>query len=90
MDKFDEKLYHLLSEYYPEYKDKKLSQKAKRRYVSVLGLYLEIFSADKDLYNIDWYEVFVGKLVGVGVERDFADVLSLIRNDWELSDLEED
>ena len=90
MDKFDEKLYHLLSEYHPEYKDKKLSKKAKRRYVSVLGLYLEIFSADKDLYNIDWYEFLVGKLVGVGVERDFADVLSLIRNDWELSDLEED
>lgn len=90
MDKFDEKLYHLLSEYYPEYKDKKLSKKAKHRYISILDLYLEIFNADKDLHNINWYEVFVGKLIGVGVEKDFADVLSSIRDDWKLSDLEED
>ena len=87
MDKFDEKLYHLLGEYYPEYKDKKLSKKAKHTYISILDLYLEIFNTDKDLHNINWYEVFVGKLIGVGVEKDFADVLSLIRDDWELADL---
>ena len=88
MDKFDEKLYHLLSEYHPEHKDTKLSHKAKFAYMTRLSLYLASFNVDKDWYNINWYDAFMNKLLEVGVERDFADALTIIRDDWELTDLD--
>jgi hypothetical protein len=80
MDKFDEKLYHLLSEYHPEYKDKTLSKKAKRQYMASLEIYL----AKEQGWN---REIYVN-LVDAGVEESFANALSSIRDDWELADLD--
>lgn len=85
MDKFDEKLYHLLSEYHPEHKEKKLSQKAKHRYMSMLSLYLTGVSVDTG-----WYSALTNRLMAVGLEHNHAHALASIRDDWELCDLEED
>jgi hypothetical protein len=80
MDKFDEKLYHLLSEYFPKHKEKSLSKKAKRQYMASLEIYLEKEQGwDREIYL---------SLVNAGVEDNFANALSSIRDDWELTDLD--
>jgi hypothetical protein len=88
MDKFDEKLYHLLSEYCPEYKDKKLSKKAKLIYKSTLVFYLTNSPLEVVWNLTNWYLALTSRLIQSGVEQDFADVLSSIRDDWELTDLD--
>jgi hypothetical protein len=82
MDKFDEKLYHLLGEYFPEYKEKSLSKKAKRYYITNLELYLG--------KEPEWNREIYQRLIGDGVEEGFANALSSIRDEWELTDLDEE